>query len=112
MEVGGVDTTVSTTTTETLTNPESLLGKDDFLKLLTVQLQNQDPMSPLENNELVAQLAQFSSLEQMANMNQSLQDSLDSDLLVGQLLNNTMATTLIGRSVRVGTANFHVDGGS
>jgi flagellar basal-body rod modification protein FlgD len=98
MEVTGIDTTVSTTA-ETLTNPESLLGKDAFLKLLTVQLQNQDPMSPMENTELVAQLAQFSSLEQLENIAASLQDNLDLNLLLTQVLNNTAAAGLIGKEV-------------
>jgi flagellar basal-body rod modification protein FlgD len=99
MEVTGVDSTVSTTATETLTNATSLLGKDAFLKLLTVQLQNQDPMSPLENNELVAQLAQFSSLEQLENIADSLQNNLDLNLLLTQVLNNTAAAGLIGKEV-------------
>ncbi|PAQ15886.1 flagellar hook assembly protein FlgD [Bacillus sp. FJAT-42315] len=46
----------------------SSLGKDEFLKILMVQLQNQDPLSPMEDKDFIAQMATFSSLEQQVNM--------------------------------------------
>jgi flagellar basal-body rod modification protein FlgD len=53
------------------------LDKDAFFKLLITQLQNQDPLKPMEDKEFIAQMAQFSSLEQMNNMNQNLKQMID-----------------------------------
>jgi flagellar basal-body rod modification protein FlgD len=79
-------------TTSTPTNPNASLGKDDFLKLFVAQMQHQDPMNPTDNSEFMAQMAQFSSLEQMSNMAKSNQE-LASALTLGQ------AVGLIGRNV-------------
>ncbi|MBM0065153.1 flagellar hook assembly protein FlgD [Alkalicoccobacillus gibsonii] len=54
------------------------LGKDDFLKLLLIQLQNQDPSNPVDDREFIAQMATFSSLEQMTNMNKTLESFVQS----------------------------------
>lgn len=70
------------------------LGKDDFLKILITQLSNQDPTSPLENTEFIAQMAQFSSLEQMTNMSQSFEK-------LSTLINSTEAQSTLGKTVEI-----------
>lgn len=66
-------------------NSNQALGKDDFLKLLVTQLQYQDPLKPQDNQQFMAQMAQFSALEQMQNIAQ------DSTM--------TQAINLIGKNV-------------
>lgn len=56
------------------TSRESRLGQDAFLKLLTTQLANQDPLAPQENGEFLAQLAQFSSLEKLTSIETSIKE--------------------------------------
>ncbi len=76
------------------------MGKEDFLKLLVTQLRYQDPMSPEDPKEFVAQLAQFSTLEQQLNANQNL-ESLSSLL---QSLKDSLAMSrgvnLLGKTVK------------
>lgn len=70
------------------------LGKDDFLKLLITQMSNQDPLSPMENTEFIAQMAQFSSLEQMTNMSQNFEK-------LSAMMNTSAATNTIGHVVEI-----------
>jgi flagellar basal-body rod modification protein FlgD len=56
------------TTDASIQNPNGTLGKDDFLKLLVTQLQNQDPMNPMDEKDFMGQMAQFSTLEQITNL--------------------------------------------
>ncbi|HPU97749.1 MAG TPA: flagellar hook assembly protein FlgD, partial [Candidatus Hydrogenedentes bacterium] len=75
------------------------LGKDAFLQLLVTQMQYQDPLSPMDNTDMIAQLAQFSALEQMNNLNattQSGMSQLSSQMATLSLLG---AQNLIGRTV-------------
>ena len=78
---------ISETSQETEKKTGSALDKDDFLMLLVTQLKYQDPLEPESNTEYVAQLAQFSSLEQMQNLNSTA--------------TNTSAYTLVGKQVRI-----------
>ena len=66
-------TPTGATTPSTLTPPGGNLGKDDFLRLLTTQLQHQDPMNPQDDMAFIGQMAQFSALEQTTNMAQALE---------------------------------------
>lgn len=85
--------------TKAATEVKNDLDKDAFIKLLVTQLQYQDPLEPQENGEFIAQMAQFSSLEQMTNMASKLEDinnvvgNIDTSVLVGQL------SAMIGQGV-------------
>ena len=81
-----VNTSASATSTTTATTKkDTSLGKDDFLKMLVTQLKNQDPLKPMDDTAFIAQMAQFSSLEQMQNMNSATL--------------STQANGMIGRNV-------------
>ena len=90
----------------------SIMAKDEFLKLLVEQLKHQDPMSPMNSQDFASQLAQFSSLEQLTNMSGMMEESIQVDLMLTQAINNTMAASFIGKNVSaVGdTITFSKDG--
>jgi flagellar basal-body rod modification protein FlgD len=78
--------------TTSLVNPKSLLDKDDFLKLFVTQLQHQDPMSPMDNDQMVAQMSQLSTVEQLTNM-------ASANAVMAQTQAQSSAVALIGRTV-------------
>ena len=81
------------------------LGKDQFLELLVAQMNNQDPLSPQENGEFIAQLAQFSTVEGIGNLNTSM-ESLLSGYQSSQAL---QASSMVGRTVIVPADQAVVD---
>ncbi|MBI5587533.1 MAG: flagellar hook assembly protein FlgD [Deltaproteobacteria bacterium] len=85
---------------------QGALGKDDFLKLLVAQLKNQDPLNPTDNTQFVAQLAQFSSLEGITNLNKSM-EGISSSM---SALQNSNAANLIGKSVKAEGSDFSYSG--
>ena len=85
------------------TMPSQSLGKDEFLKILLTQLANQDPTAPMEDKEFIAQMAQFSSLEQMTNMATDFAK-------MARMLRVTEASSALGKSVEINLENETVQG--
>ena len=99
-EISSTTATTPTTATHTaagsgtaaLANPKASLDKDGFLKLFIAQLQHQDPSAPMDASESVAQMAQFSMVEGMNNMQET-------NSSIASSLNTSSAVGLIGRTV-------------
>ena len=85
------------------TKPGATLDKNDFLKILMTQLTHQDPTQPMDDKEFIAQMAQFSSLEQITNMNDNLSK-------VAGLISKSQAVGLLGNAVDVVSGGQVVSG--
>lgn len=94
MTISGVDAS-SGQNMELASLTSKVLDKDDFMNLLITQLQNQDPLNPTDSTEFTAQLAQFSSLEQLSNVNQNIQTLHRYQASI----NNAQTVSFIGKEV-------------
>jgi flagellar basal-body rod modification protein FlgD len=83
------------------------LGKDQFLQLLVLQLRHQDPLDPVKNEDFLAQLAQFSGLEQLQDINAGTQ----AGILMQQSITNSLAASLIGKDVLLDSSDAYVKDG-
>lgn len=109
----GTSSTSSTNgSTTPAAQPGGAMGKDQFMKLLIAQMQNQDPTNPMDGSQMAAQLAQFSSLEQLQNINTTLTGQASSSgTLLGAIQASSAISTIghtvmaAGNSVQVGGAN-------
>lgn len=97
---------VTTTSDKDNNSDDAVMGKEDFLMLLVAQLQNQDPLNPDEPTEFTAQLAQFSSLEQLFTLNDSMEALVNASQSSDQL--STLST--IGRDVAFESNSFEFNG--
>jgi flagellar basal-body rod modification protein FlgD len=103
--IQNVGTTTAPPAAPTATGPKSL-GKDDFLKLLVTQLRHQDPLNPLDQNQFLAQTAQFTSLEHLQNISRGLEDLR----AVSGTSGLAQSASVIGRTARIGRGDVDYDG--
>ena len=89
--INTTQTTSTNSSSSVTTATNDALGKDAFLKLLVAELSNQDPLNPMEDREFISQMATFSSLEQMQNMNSTLESMAEA--------NKFSAVQYIGKAV-------------
>ena len=116
-----VNTNNTTNTTSNTSNSSSSSSTDpasasisqaDFLKLLTAQLQAQDPTNPMDNSQFVAQLAQFSQLQATQDLDtnlQSLSSNINTSMQTSQVINSS---SLLDRNVLVPSSNITLDSGT
>ncbi len=90
-----------------VTNKSQELGKDEFLQLLVAQMKNQDPLNPTDSSQSIAQMAQFSALEQMQNLNTTM-TSMQNYQTANTLVNNAV---MIGKTVSAITSTGNMVSG-
>ncbi len=105
-EVNSTTSSSNAQLSSALSSGPNALGKDDFLTLMVEQLKNQDPMNPSDATEFTAQLAQFSSLEQLFNVNDNLESMGNTTAEVQRL----SALALIGTDVVTASSDFQFSG--
>ncbi len=104
--IDGVSSLSSLESAITTASETDAMGQESFMNLLVTQLQNQDPLDPQSNEEFVAQLAQFSSLEQLVNLN----SGVDALYMASASMNNATMTQLLGRDAVAWSDEFYYDG--
>jgi len=96
----------------TISNPKANLDKDAFLKLLVAQMKNQDPDKPMDGQQMAAQLAQFSSVEQLMKINTTLAAQQSGNSSLVNSVNNNIALGSIGKTIYAAGNQVEVGNGS
>ncbi|MBR9980586.1 MAG: hypothetical protein KFF50_06135 [Desulfatitalea sp.] len=107
MTIAGISEVASRGGQVSSSEKQQVMGKDDFLHLLVAQLKSQDPLNPMDGTEFTAQLAQFSSLEQLQNINGALGTLASSQAV----LTNSQAVAYIGKNITAVGDSFQVQDG-
>jgi len=107
-------TSLFTQTADQIDNPNAAMGKMDFLEMLITKLKYQDPTNPMKDESFVADMAQFSSLEQMTNLNDTFAkqiSNLNTNIVSLMLMQNTsQAASILGKNVVIEASSGTVTG--
>jgi flagellar basal-body rod modification protein FlgD len=90
--------------------PQQQLGQDDFLKLLLTQLAHQDPTAPMQDKEFIAQMAQFSSLQEMTSMNKQMTGMAADFAKLASMLAGSEVSSVLGKNVELIDGDHAVHG--
>ena len=116
MSVTGTTSTAATSSTVSnmVNNPKSVLGKDAFLQMLVTKLKYQDPLNPMTDDNFSSTMAQYSTVEQLTNLNSTFGTSIDAlnKNMVSLLLmqNTSQAAAIIGKNVTIDSNGVTVSG--
>ncbi|MCB9365974.1 MAG: flagellar hook assembly protein FlgD [Calditrichaeota bacterium] len=110
MEVNALTSTYNTPAVEQISSRQDTLDQLDFLDMLLAQMQNQDPLSPMDSQEYASQLAQFSSVQELSAIKESLDQSIEMNLLMTQSINGNLAAALVGKTVRAQSDRVEING--
>ncbi|MBK6766413.1 MAG: hypothetical protein IPG71_08870 [bacterium] len=112
MAIDAITSTFNAPSADQIGSRQDSLDRLDFLQMLMAQMRNQDPMSPMESQEYAAQLAQFSSVQELTAIKAALDESLSMNLLMTQSINGNLAAALVGKTVRAQNNAIEIASGS
>ncbi len=89
---------------------KDIVGKNEFLKLLTFQLREQNPLNPYNNQEFAAQLAQFSQLEQMIDIRSLMEEQVAANKILSETISNTALSGMLGKYAKAYSSKIEYNG--
>ena len=107
MSVSSVTPTINSSSTAASARRKTTLTQDDFMNLFITQMKFQDPLQPLDNNQMATQMAQFNTVDALAKMN----DTLNQMTANQTSLSNLQASNLLGKKIQAKGNNFSIQSG-
>ncbi len=106
--ITGVNSADSTPPTTSIVGDNEILGKEDFLTLLVTQMRTQDPLNPMDGQQMAAQLAQFSSVEQLMVINEGIEAQAAATTQMLGMLSSSLGSSMVGKEVLAAGTAFNV----